>query len=67
MFPGKKTQSKQYQQSKACLQPAKVDFSRVLCHNLFVSAPSPITDRDVLTGQLNAEKHPYQIHCHPST
>jgi len=26
-----------------------------LCHNLFVSAPSPITDRDLLTGQLNAE------------
>jgi hypothetical protein len=27
-----------------------------LCHNLLVSAPSPITDRELLTGQLYADE-----------
>ena len=38
--------------------PAKVDFWTVLCHNLFVSSPSPIVDRDSLTGQLYADETP---------
>ena len=39
----------------------EVDFSRVLCHNLFVSAPSPIIDRELLTGQLYADETPHAI------
>jgi hypothetical protein len=40
----------------AVTQYPKVDFWLVLCHNLFVSAPSPITDRELLTGQLYADE-----------
>jgi hypothetical protein len=40
---------------------ARVDFWPVLCHNLVVSAPSPITDRELLTGQLYADETPPAI------